>query len=101
MEFYLSFSELFSKFPNTIILVFLPIFIFTILAEALVMRARHGEYSWTNTGVSTLVAVGHLITQAATHGIIFGIKKAGTLLSQHFPRQPDDRNELPDDVAHD
>ena len=77
MEFYLSFSELFSKFPNTIILVFVPIFIFTILAEALVIKARHGDYSWTNTGVSTLVAVGHVVAQAATHGIIFGIIAAG------------------------
>src|SRR5580704_3348308 len=77
MEFYLSFSELFSKFPNTIILVFVPVFIFTILAEALVIQARHGSYSWKNTGVSTLVAVGHVVAQAATHGIIFGIIAAG------------------------
>jgi sterol desaturase/sphingolipid hydroxylase (fatty acid hydroxylase superfamily) len=77
MEFYLSFSELFSKFPNTIMLVFIPIFIFTILAEALVIQARHGSYSWKNTGVSTLVAVGHVLAQAATHGIIFGIIAAG------------------------
>jgi sterol desaturase/sphingolipid hydroxylase (fatty acid hydroxylase superfamily) len=77
MEFYLSFSELFSKFPNMIILVFVPIFIFTILAEALVIQARHGSYSWKNTGVSTLVAVGHVLAQAATHGIVFGIIAAG------------------------
>jgi sterol desaturase/sphingolipid hydroxylase (fatty acid hydroxylase superfamily) len=77
MEFYLSFSNLLSKFPNTIILVFVPIFLFTILAEALVIQARHGSYSWKNTGVSTLVAVGHLITQAAVHGVIFGIIAAG------------------------
>ena len=64
MEFYLSFSELFSKFPNTIMLVFIPIFIFTILAEALVIQARHGSYSWKNTGVSTLVAVGHVLAQS-------------------------------------
>ena len=51
----------------------MPIFIFTILAEALVIQARHGSYSWKNTGVSTLIAVGHLVTQAAVHGVIFGI----------------------------
>jgi sterol desaturase/sphingolipid hydroxylase (fatty acid hydroxylase superfamily) len=77
MEFYLSFSELLSKFPNPIILVFIPIFIFTILAEALVIQARGGPYSWTNTGVSTLVAIGHIVTQAATHSLIFGIIAAG------------------------
>jgi sterol desaturase/sphingolipid hydroxylase (fatty acid hydroxylase superfamily) len=77
MEFYLSFTDLLSKFPNPIILVFLPIFIFTILAEALVIQARHGSYSWKNTGVSTLVAVGHIVTQAAVHGLIFGVIAAG------------------------
>src|ERR1700749_3122674 len=77
MEFYLSFSELFSKFPNTIILVFIPIFIFTILAEALVIQARHGNYSWKNTGVSTLVAVGHFLVQTGLRGVIFGLIAAG------------------------
>ena len=77
MEFHPSFSELFSKSPNAIILVFLPIFAFTILAEALVIQARHGSYSWKNTGVSTLVAVGRLISQAALHGVIIGIIAAG------------------------
>ena len=77
MEFYLSFSELLSKFPNKIALVFLPIFFFSIVAEALVIQARHESYSWKNTGVSTLVAIGHLLTQAAVHGLIFGVIAAG------------------------
>jgi sterol desaturase/sphingolipid hydroxylase (fatty acid hydroxylase superfamily) len=77
MEFYLSFADLFAKFPNMILLAFIPIFLFTILAEALVIQARHENYSWKNTGVSTLVAIGHLITQAAVHSLIFGIIAAG------------------------
>ncbi len=36
-----------------------------------------------------------------TSGILHAIEKAGDLLAQHFPHQPDDKNELPDDVAHD
>jgi uncharacterized membrane protein len=36
-----------------------------------------------------------------TQGIVQGVRKAGELLAQHFPRRPDDRNELPDRVAHD
>ena len=36
-----------------------------------------------------------------TRGIIHGVQKAGELLAEHFPRQPDDRNQLPDQVAHD
>jgi uncharacterized membrane protein len=34
-------------------------------------------------------------------GVIHGVTKAGELLAEHFPRQPDDRNELPDEIAHD
>jgi uncharacterized membrane protein len=34
-----------------------------------------------------------------TEAILHGIRKAGDLLAQHFPRGPDDRNELPDEIA--
>ncbi|HUB96960.1 MAG TPA: sterol desaturase family protein [Stellaceae bacterium] len=73
MEFYLSFGDLLDRLPNKIAVVFIPVFLFTILGEALVIRARHGSYSWGNTGVSTLIAVGHLVSQAAVHGLIFGV----------------------------
>lgn len=33
-----------------------------------------------------------------TTGLVHGIDRAGALLAEHFPRAPDDRNELPDDV---
>lgn len=77
MEFYLSFANLFERLPNKIGVVFLPVFLFTIVAESLVIQARHGSYSWKNTGVSSVVAVGHLLTQAAAHGLIFGVIAAG------------------------
>jgi uncharacterized membrane protein len=35
-----------------------------------------------------------------TGGLVHGIARAGALLAEHFPREPDDRNELPDTVAH-
>lgn len=35
---------------------------------------------------------------AFTAGITLAIARAGELLATHFPRQPDDRNELPDTV---
>ena len=73
MEFYLSFADLFDKLPNKLGAIFLPVFVVTILVEALVIQARHGSYPWKNAGVSALVAVGHLLTQAAAHGIIFGV----------------------------
>jgi len=33
-----------------------------------------------------------------TDGVVHGIERAGALLAAHFPRAPDDRNELPDDI---
>jgi uncharacterized membrane protein len=36
-----------------------------------------------------------------TEGLIHGVTRAGQILIEHFPRQPDDRNELPDEIAHD
>ena len=72
MEFYLSFADLFDKLPNKIGAIFFPVFLVTILVEALFIQARHGSYPWKNTGISALVAVGHLVTQAAAHGVIFG-----------------------------
>jgi uncharacterized membrane protein len=33
-----------------------------------------------------------------TEGLVHGIERAGALLAEHFPRQPDDRNELPNEI---
>lgn len=33
-----------------------------------------------------------------TGGLVLGIDRAGELLAAHFPRRPDDRNELPNTV---
>lgn len=33
-----------------------------------------------------------------TEGLLVGIERAGTLLAAHFPRRPDDRDELPNRV---
>lgn len=41
---------------------------------------------------------GHFHKSDFTPGLIHGVRKAGELLAQHFPRRPDDRNELPDQV---
>jgi hypothetical protein len=59
MEFYLSVSELLGKTANPLILIFVPIFLFTTLAEALLILHRQGTYPWKNAGVSISMAVGH------------------------------------------
>ena len=37
----------------------------------------------------------HFKRGAFTDGLVHGIERAGTLLAEHFPRQPGDHNELP------
>jgi uncharacterized membrane protein len=44
---------------------------------------------------------GHFRKAEFTSGVLHGIRNAGELLARHFPRQPDDVNELPGDIAHD
>lgn len=36
-----------------------------------------------------------------TDGLVEGIKMAGIQLKEHFPRQKDDKNELPDEISFD
>jgi sterol desaturase/sphingolipid hydroxylase (fatty acid hydroxylase superfamily) len=94
VEFYMSFSDLFARAHNRIGLLFVPVFVFTILAEALVIRARAGHYPWRSTGVSIALAIGHVISQAAVHGIIFSVIAAGvysvrlTTIPVSFDRWP-------------
>ncbi len=40
----------------------------------------------------------HFQAQNFTDAIVHAIREAGSLLAQHFPRRPDDRNELPNAV---
>ena len=42
-----------------------------------------------------------LETGKFTEAVVFAVTKVGEVLAQHFPRQPDDRNELPDRVVRD
>jgi hypothetical protein len=73
MEFYLSFHELLGRGGNSVAIIFLPLFFTMIVLEGLVILYRQGTYPWKNAGASVLVTVGHFITQAAVHGLIFGI----------------------------
>ena len=44
------------------------------------------------------VMSGHFQRGDFTAGLVHGIERAGALLGEHFPRQADDRNELPDKI---
>lgn len=41
----------------------------------------------------------HFKQENFTEALVHGISEAGNLLAQYFPRQPDDRNELPDEIV--
>jgi uncharacterized membrane protein len=40
----------------------------------------------------------HFQAQNFTDAVVHGIREAGSLLAQHFPRRPDDLNELPNTI---
>jgi sterol desaturase/sphingolipid hydroxylase (fatty acid hydroxylase superfamily) len=73
VEFYLSFDQLLGRGANSVILIFLPLFLIMTALEAVIILHRQGTYPWQNAGVSFLMTIGHFISQAATHGLIFGI----------------------------
>lgn len=71
MEFYVSFAQLAHLIPHTPLGLFLPVFAFAILAEGIALHLRGRTYPVKHTGVSLLVWAGHLVTQAASHGLIY------------------------------
>ena len=70
---------------------------FAIVGDAGV-HARCGQDFWheIRDGMS-----GKLKQGQYTEAIVEAIGKVGEVLARHFPRQKDDRNELPDDIARD
>jgi uncharacterized membrane protein len=44
---------------------------------------------------------GYFRREEFTEGLLHGIRRAGKLLAEHFPRHPGDKNEQPNDIAHD
>jgi len=62
------------------------------------VHARCGEAFWRELTASMSE---HFRKGEFTEGIVQGIKRAGDLLAEHFPRRPDDANELPDRVERD
>jgi uncharacterized membrane protein len=70
---------------------------FAVIGDAGV-HARCGDEFWNAVAAEM---TGHFKKGEFTDGIIHGIRKAGELLAQHFPRKPGGTNQLPDEIAHD
>jgi uncharacterized membrane protein len=62
------------------------------------VHARCGDTFWQELARSMST---HFRANEFTTGIVQGITRAGELLAEHFPRRPDDSNELPNRVEHD
>ena len=62
------------------------------------VHARCGEKFWTELAQEMS---GHFRRSHFTAGIVHGVRRAGELLAQHFPRRPGDANQLPDEVEGD
>ena len=62
------------------------------------VHAKCGDAFWRDL---TTAMTGHFKRGEFTDGLLHGINRAGELLAAHFPHEPDDRNELPDDVIED
>ena len=59
------------------------------------VHARCGQSFWTDVAAAM---ARHFALDHPTEAIVLGIRKAGELLSSHFPCRPGDRNELPNEV---
>jgi uncharacterized membrane protein len=70
---------------------------FAVIGDAGVHKLCGDEF-WTRVAAEMS---GHFKKGEFTLGLLHGVKKAGDLLAEHFPRRPDDKNELPDDIAED
>jgi len=62
------------------------------------IHEKCGDSFWTEIATS----IGDHFKQGDfTGGIVHTIDRAGTLLAAHFPRRPDDKNELPNGIIDD
>ncbi|MGA2749823.1 MAG: TPM domain-containing protein [Verrucomicrobiota bacterium] len=70
---------------------------FAIIGDTAV-HARCGDEFWKEVAQEISI---HFRKGDFTDGILHGVRRAGKLLAEHFPRHPGDKNRLPDDIAHD
>ncbi len=70
---------------------------FAVIGDAGV-HARCGEDFWKQLAHEMS---GHFRKSEFTTGIVHGVRKAGELLAQHFPKRPGDSNQLSDEVETD
>jgi uncharacterized membrane protein len=70
---------------------------FAVIGDSAV-HARCGDQFWKEV---TQEMSGYFGKGEFTEGIIHGVRRAGKLLADHFPRHPGDKKQTPGDIAHD
>ncbi|MBS0641178.1 MAG: hypothetical protein JSS43_14985, partial [Proteobacteria bacterium] len=73
MEFYLGFRDLMAHTAMPVMIALSPVVVLATLAEGVMIVHRDGAYPWRNASVSVCMTIGHFVTQAAAHGVIFGV----------------------------
>jgi uncharacterized membrane protein len=87
-----------TKYRNGVLLLFAPgTQQFAILGDSGV-HERCGDLFWQDLArrMGSFLKAGNF-----TDAVVAGIEDSGALLAKHFPRDPDDRDELPNTVARD
>lgn len=70
---------------------------FAVIGDSAV-HAQCGDEFWKEV---TQEMSGHFRKGEFTGGILHGVRRAGKLLAEHFPRHPGDKTPQPGDIAHD
>jgi uncharacterized membrane protein len=70
---------------------------FAIIGDEAV-HAKCGNGFWRELAAATS---GHFKRGDFTEGLLHGINRAGELLAEHFPPEPNNKNQLPDEVIED
>jgi len=60
------------------------------------IHEKCGQSFWDEL---TKTMISYFREERFTDGIVEAIERAGSILASHFPRKPDDQNELPDSVV--
>jgi uncharacterized membrane protein len=85
-----------TKYRNAVLIFVAPESQSFFVAGDEAVHAKCGEAFWERV-VDEMQE--HFRQGKFTDGIVHGIQTAGKLLAEYFPRDPDDRNELPDSVV--
>ena len=79
---------------GVLIFVALPSHTFAVIGDTAI-HEKCGDAFWRDLAAAMSE---HFKRGEFTEGLVLAIRRAGELLQTHFPRSPDDRNELPDTI---